>query len=257
MTLFAGGSESITDITDLPNRRILDEAIYYDEEIIVGDCPGADLAIQEYLKRRDYYNVVVYASGDKVRHNVGDWEVRFVSFDPTLEGYDFYRQKDIQMELDCDRAVMAWDGKSKGTKQNTIDLMALGKHVHNMLWKSELDEWYYMDGSVSAEFLFGEGWGDRPLRLWLDDLRPAPDGYLGCRSVAEAQLYVTTAERNDVKIADIDCDHDLGIYANLGGDGIKLLDWLAERGTFYPVSIHTMNPVGRDNMQRVIDRYWR
>lgn len=54
MSLFAGGSGSITDITDLPNRRILDEAIYFDEEILVGDCPGADRAIREYLKRRAY-----------------------------------------------------------------------------------------------------------------------------------------------------------------------------------------------------------
>ena len=33
----------------------------------------------------------------------------------------------------------------------------------------------------------------------------------------------------------IDCDHDLGDYAADGGDGIKLLDWLLERGTLYPI----------------------
>ena len=32
--------------------------------------------------------------------------------------------------------------------------------------------------------------------------------------------------------------------------------WLAERGTYYPIWLHTMNPVGRENMQRTIDRYW-
>lgn len=26
--------------------------------------------------------------------------------------------------------------------------------------------------------------------------------------------------------------------------------------TYYPVKLHTMNPVGRENMQREIDRYW-
>ena len=34
-------------------------------------------------------------------------------------------------------------------------------------------------------------------------------------------------------------------YAYDGGDAIKLLDYLAERETFYPVEIHTANPVGR------------
>lgn len=52
------------------------------------------------------------------------------------------------------------------------------------------------------------------------------------------------------------CDHDLGDYACDGGDGIKLLDWLAETRQFLPVRIHTMNPVGRENMERLLRRYW-
>ena len=55
----------------------------------------------------------------------------------------------------------------------------------------------------------------------------------------------------------IDCDHDLGEYARDGGDGIKLLDWLAEHGLFYKIYLHTMNPVGRENMERLIRRYWK
>ena len=46
------------------------------------------------------------------------------------------------------------------------------------------------------------------------------------------------------------------MYRAYEGDGIKLLDWLAERGTAYSVKLHTMNPVGRENMQSLIDRYW-
>ena len=42
----------------------------------------------------------------------------------------------------------------------------------------------------------------------------------------------------------------------VGGDGIKLLDWLAETRQFLPVRIHTMNPVGRENMERLLRRYW-
>ena len=55
----------------------------------------------------------------------------------------------------------------------------------------------------------------------------------------------------------IDCDHDLGDYASDGGDGIKLLDWLLERGTLYPIALHTMNTVGRENMRRMLQRYWK
>ena len=52
-------------------------------------------------------------------------------------------------------------------------------------------------------------------------------------------------------------DHDLGDYARFGGDAIKILDYLAERGAFYPIRIHTANPVGRANMERMIERYWK
>lgn len=48
----------------------------------------------------------------------------------------------------------------------------------------------------------------------------------------------------------------MGDYADQGGDAIRLLDWLAERETFYPVENHTANPVGRANMERILARYW-
>ena len=52
----------------------------------------------------------------------------------------------------------------------------------------------------------------------------------------------------------IDIDHDAGIYASQGGDYIKLLDWLEETGRNYPIRIHSMNPVGVENMRAIIRR---
>ena len=94
------------------------------------------------------------------------------------------------------------------------------------------------------------------MKLWLDDLSTAPEGYESARSVNEAIAIITKAEERGQEIEVIDLDHDLGDYAGDGGDAIKLLDWLAERETFYPISIHTANPVGRANMERMIERYW-
>ena len=68
---------------------------------------------------------------------------------------------------------------------------------------------------------------------------------------------IIKCEKKYATIEVIDCDHDLGDYASDGGDGIKLLDWLVERKSFYTIVLHTMNPVGRKNMEREIDRYWR
>ena len=80
------------------------------------------------------------------------------------------------------------------------------------------------------------------MKLWLDDLRPVPYGYEGAKSVNEAKQLILEAEHNGIEIEVLDLDHDLGEYVDQGGDAIRLLDWLAERETFYPVEIHTSNP---------------
>ena len=95
------------------------------------------------------------------------------------------------------------------------------------------------------------------LQLWLDDIRPAPAGYVWVKSVNQAQRFILGAENLGEDILELNLDHDLGDYAYDGGDAIKLMLWLAETERFYPVELHTMNPVGRENMQALIDRYWR
>ena len=91
------------------------------------------------------------------------------------------------------------------------------------------------------------------MKLWIDDVRPAPDGYIWCKSVNEAKLDIL--DREDlVPFELIDIDHDAGDYAYDGGDYIKLLDWLEETGRDYPIRIHSMNPVGVENMRRIIQR---
>lgn len=99
--------------------------------------------------------------------------------------------------------------------------------------------------------------GDKIMKIWLDDIRPAPDGFTLAHSVNEAIALIEKAEMDGAGIDLIDCDHDLGDYFPDGGDGIKLLDWLCERQTFYPIALHTANPVGRNNMLRLIRRHWR
>lgn len=92
------------------------------------------------------------------------------------------------------------------------------------------------------------------MRLWVDDVRPAPKGYTWCRSVNDAKDTINDAEWLNRWIEFIDIDHDAGDFAKDGGDYIKLLDWLEETGRNYPIHIHSMNPVGVENMRRVIQK---
>ena len=97
----------------------------------------------------------------------------------------------------------------------------------------------------------------KEIRIYLDDIREAPNGFVRTKSVNETIKLIEDSEKNNVSISLIDLDHDLGDYSSDGGDAIKLLDWLVERNTLYPVKLHTMNVVGKDNMLKIINKYWK
>ena len=97
------------------------------------------------------------------------------------------------------------------------------------------------------------------MKLWIDDVRPVPEGYFrtAFTSVALAKGYIEAYEKYgdaDDPIELIDIDHDAGEYAQYGGDYIKLLEWFEETGRNYPIRIHSMNPVGIQNMRAIIHR---
>lgn len=93
------------------------------------------------------------------------------------------------------------------------------------------------------------------MKLWIDDMRPAPKGYAWVASVNDARAWIEMMEkRSCLSIELIDIDHDAGDFAQYGGDYIKLLDWLEETGRNYPIRIHSMNPVGAQNMRAIIRR---
>ena len=99
------------------------------------------------------------------------------------------------------------------------------------------------------------------MKLWIDDVRPAPKGYYWIKSVDQAIRVINKYSNwldNNMQGIDlielIDIDHDAGAYAHFGGDYIKLLDWLEEQGMSYPIHIHSMNPVGVANMRAIIQR---
>lgn len=105
------------------------------------------------------------------------------------------------------------------------------------------------------------------MKLWVDDVRPAPEGYIWCKSVDEAREAIILREKlNGIEwgygdgitteilapFELIDIDHDAGDFARYGGDYIRLLDWLEETERNYPIHIHSMNPVGVQNMRAII-----
>lgn len=92
------------------------------------------------------------------------------------------------------------------------------------------------------------------MKLWVDDVRPAPEGYSRAYSTRQAISLIWGNEDTRTPYELIDLDHDAGDYAKYGGDYIKILDWLEETGRNYPIRIHSKNVVGVENMRRIIKR---
>ena len=93
------------------------------------------------------------------------------------------------------------------------------------------------------------------LKIWVDDVRPAPNNYYWCKTVNSVKRLLCDAHIiNCYDIVVIDLDHDAGDYAKEGGDYIKILDWLEETGRRYPIHIHSMNPIGVANMRAIIQK---
>lgn len=96
------------------------------------------------------------------------------------------------------------------------------------------------------------------LKLWLDDVRPAPEGYVWCKSVNDAKYHIEWWEKHSIpygeKIEVISIDHDAGVFYHDGGDYIRLLDWFVETGRNYPIRIHSTDPISIAIIRRIIQR---
>lgn len=93
------------------------------------------------------------------------------------------------------------------------------------------------------------------MKLWIDDIRPAPDGFIWCKSVNQAKTAITTYEHQ------YSCDNILIDLDNDAADYFKILDWLEEKNivdTGYFFKIHSKNPVGIMKMEDIIrHNSWR
>ena len=128
MKVFIGGSKSICSLPSAGASQ-LQRLIDLKADILVGDCHGADRAVQHFFATANYPKVTVYFSGKAARNNVGNFPQIRVPTTETAGTYPYRRSTDIRMEQECDCGLMLWDGASKGTLQNIIDLIAARKQV--------------------------------------------------------------------------------------------------------------------------------
>ena len=88
------------------------------------------------------------------------------------------------------------------------------------------------------------------IKLWLDDVRTAPEGWRWVKTAEEAFELFLSGEVEEASL-----DHDLGRKSS----GYDLLVWIEEalhegRMSELPsIKVHSMNPVGKANMMKAIE----
>lgn len=112
------------------------------------------------------------------------------------------------------------------------------------------------------------------MKVWLDDMRKEPVGYILAKTVEEAKNLLLNNE-----VTEMSLDHDLGacttclngqtidewlVNSNFQsmpncthmGTGYDLVCWMEENNIWpkYKPKVHSANPVGRLRMQQVIDK---
>lgn len=84
--------------------------------------------------------------------------------------------------------------------------------------------------------------------VYLDDIREVKPGYVLAKTYKECIEYLKSG-----KVERLSLDHDLGTNKS----GYDVCKWMVENNIKVPmIFIHTANPVGRDNMKQLLERYF-
>lgn len=128
MKVFIGGARQLHTLNESVIEK-LNNILAQNFDILIGDANGIDTSVQKYCHDHDYKNVTVYASNGRARNNIGNWEIKNVQVDKNVTGFDFYAAKDFKMAQDADCGFMIWNGKSRGTWNNVVNLCRQKKVV--------------------------------------------------------------------------------------------------------------------------------
>jgi hypothetical protein len=127
-SVFVAGSRAVSRLSTQILER-LDNIMARNLTVLIGDANGADKAVQRYLAKQEYRNVIVYCM-EACRNNIAGWPVREHTAKPGAKHDRFYYGiKDAAMATDATWGFMLWDGSSKGTLTNVIGLLSSDKKV--------------------------------------------------------------------------------------------------------------------------------
>lgn len=138
-TVFISGS-SKTQFDDSPYYRKelpkaiqnqINQYINQGKTILVGDAPGIDRQVQDYLNQNGYNNVEIYSPGKEVRYNANPkWKTNLVDVPGAEEGSgEWLAGKDKAMTDRADEGLaIVLDNGAQATRNNVARLEEQGKN---------------------------------------------------------------------------------------------------------------------------------
>jgi hypothetical protein len=125
-SVFIAGSRAVSRLNSEVKER-LDNIMKQNLAVLVGDANGADKAVQRYLAHCRYPDVIVHCM-EKCRNNIGGWPTQPHSPEPGMRRDRYYYGiKDAAMANAASCGFMLWDGASKGTLANVVNLLTARK----------------------------------------------------------------------------------------------------------------------------------
>ena len=208
-------------------RYKIDGYIKNNNKILVGEAPGIDSQVQDYLNKKNYRNVDVYTSYNNPRYLANqNWNVKRVN----PKGYkpdspEFLRQKDIAMTNDADAglSIILDNGGAGATRNNVKRLINQNKKVEvymldanskNDAWVKDIieevgDEILHNDKTLYYNYLqhhgiLGQKWGKKngpPYPLGASD-HSAAEKKAGWRKSLDKDNNKETKEKKKFHLSD-------------------------------------------------------
>lgn len=128
MIVFIGGAREIKELPTIVKQK-LSSIIDKEFSVVVGDAYGVDSEVQRFFYYSKYDKVKVFITNGKTRNNLGNWETEDISVPRDINKSEYYMQKDIAMSKVADLGYMVWNGKSRGTLNNIINMATANKQT--------------------------------------------------------------------------------------------------------------------------------
>jgi len=162
-SVFISGSSKTQDEAsefyrkELPDgiRKKVDGYISENKKILVGDAPGIDRQVQDYLKSKKYQNVRIYSPGHKARYLADNkWKNVTVNVPGAEEGSkEWLAGKDKAMRRDSSEglAVVIPNGAS-ATRRNVYDFIEKNKNITVFELNNELGDRELMFDEILEDY---------------------------------------------------------------------------------------------------------